>query len=103
MIAILDASYPSHVFKQVVAEYTSPDIPKRSESWKEVGSLGYIEGDKGHAVFMFDVPDNEVGHFMLTQAKRTAFIGGRVAGFSSVVRVGQAVSLTIQTLMPLQP
>ena len=101
MIAMLKVSYPLHVFKQVAAAFTSPDIPKRPESVKELSSIGYMDNDGGHAVFMFDVPDADIAQFLVVQSKRLAFIGARAPGFCAETQVGQKVQEALPTLMPM--
>jgi hypothetical protein len=103
MIALIKVAYPMNVFKQVVQAFTSPDIPKRPESVKEISAMGYFDGGSGCAVFMFDVPDAEAGEFLLAQAKRTAFMGARVPGFQSNVHMGQSVGEAIPTMMAMYP
>jgi len=103
MIAMISITYPGDVFKQVVQAFTSPDIPKRPESIKELSSMGYYDGGGSHAVFMFDVPDAELADFLALQSKRSAFIGARAAGFTSSVHVGQRIGESIQNLMPMYP
>lgn len=101
MIAILNVTYPIHSFKQVVQAFTSPDLPKRPESVRDLASVGYFDDGGGRAVFMFDVPDAQAAEFLLVQSKRSAFIGSRVPGFSSNVHLGQTIGEGIPTLMPL--
>ena len=103
MIAIINATYPLHTFKQLVQAFTSPDIPKRPESVKEISSIGYFDDSGAHAVFMFDVPDAQAAEFLVAQGKRTAFIGARVHGFISSVHLGQNVGEAIPSLMPMFP
>ena len=57
MIGIISATYPGHVFKQVVQAFTSPELPKRPESIKEISSIAYSDDSGHHALFMLDVPD----------------------------------------------
>ena len=103
MIAILSATFPGHVFKQVIQAFTSSDIPKRPESIKEISSIAYRD-DNGHqAVFLFDVPDALMAEFVTSQAKRSAFISARVPGFTSSVHAGKTVVEAIRDLMPLYP
>lgn len=103
MIAILSVTFPGHVFKQVVQAFTSPDLPKRPESIKEIASIAYNDNIGDHAVFMFDVPDAQMAEFVANQAKRTAFINARAAGFTSSVHAGKTVIETIRDFMPLYP
>ena len=103
MIAILNASYPGHIFKQVVQAFTSKDIPNRPESVKEVSSVGYADDTGSHTIFMFDVPDAQVGEFLAIQTRRTAFITARAPGFNAVVHVGKKVGDSIPDLMPMYP
>jgi hypothetical protein len=103
MIAILKVTYPGHSFKQLVAAFTSPDIPKRQESMKEISSIGYFDDNGTHATFMFDVPDAQVAEFLALQGKRSAFISGRVPGFISSVHMGRTVAESIREYMPMYP
>lgn len=103
MIAMLSVTYPGHVFKPVIQAFTSPDIPKRPESMKEISSIGYYDDNGSHAIFMFDVPDAQVAEFLAIQSKRAAFISGRVPGFVSSVHVGKSVGESIPDLMPMFP
>ena len=103
MIAMLSVTYPGHAFKPVIQAFTSPDIPKRTESMKEVSSIGYYDDSGSHAIFMFDVPDTQVAEFLAIQSKRSAFISGRVPGFVSSVHVGKSVGESIPDLMPMFP
>lgn len=103
MIAILSATFPGHVFKQVVQAFTSPDLPTRPESIKEIASIAYSDDKGDHAVFMFDVPDAQMAEFMANQAKRSAFISARATGFTSSVHAGKTVVEGIRDLMPLYP
>jgi hypothetical protein len=103
MIAILNSSYPGHMFKQVVQAFTSKDLPKRPESIKELSSIGYADDSGSHAIFMFDVPDTQVGEFLANQNKRTAFITARAPGFNAIVHVGKKVGDAITELMPMYP
>lgn len=103
MIAILHATYPVHAFKQVIQAFTSPDIPKRPESIKDISSIGYFDDSGGHAVFMFDVPDAQAAEFIIIQSKRLAFIGARAPGFNTSVQLGQKIADGIPSLMPMFP
>lgn len=103
MIAIVNSSYPVHVFKQVIQAFTSPDLPKRPESVKELSSMGYFDDSGGHATFMLDVPDAQVAEFVVAQSKRTAFIGARVPGVTISVNFGQKVGDALPILMPVLP
>jgi hypothetical protein len=103
MIAMLNVTYPVHIFKQVIQAFTSPDLPKRPESAKELSSIGYVDDSGGHATFMFDVPDAKVGEFVVVQSKRSAFIGARVPGFTTSLNFGQKVGDAIPNLMPMYP
>lgn len=103
MIAILNVSYPGHMFKQVVQAFTSKDIPKRPESVKELSSIGYADESSSHAIFLFDVPDALVGEFLANQNKRSAFISARAPGFNGIVHVGKTVGDGIKDLMPMYP
>lgn len=103
MIAMLNVTYPGASFKQVIQAFTSPDIPKRPESVKELSSVGYYDESGSHAVFMFDVPDAQVADFIALQSKRSAFISARAPGFISSVHFGQTVASSIPMLMPLYP
>ena len=103
MIAILSVTFPGHVFKQVVQAFTSPDLPKRPESIKEIASIAYSDHDGHHAVFMLDVPDAQVAEFVTKQANRSAFISARAIGFTSSVHAGKTVVESIRDLMPLYP
>jgi hypothetical protein len=84
-----------------VQAFTSPDIPKRPESMKELSSVGYSDDSGDHAVFMFDVPNNQVADFIALQARRSAFITARAPGFISSVHFGQTAANSIQNLMPM--
>ncbi len=101
MIAMLHVTYPVHAFKQVVQAFTSPDIPKRPESIKEISSMGYFDNSGAHALFMFDVPDGQAAEFLILQSKRSAFIGAKAPGFNSSVQLGQKVADAIPSLMPM--
>jgi len=103
MIAILSVTFPGHVFKQVVQAFTSPDIPKRPESIKEISSVAYNDDNGSHAVFMFDVPDAQMAEFLSNHANRSAFISGRAPGFVSNLRTGKTVGESIRDMMPLYP
>jgi hypothetical protein len=103
MIAMLNVTYPGASFKPVVQAFTSPDIPKRPDSVKELSSIGYFDDSGSHAVFMFDVPDAQVADFITLQSKRSAFISARAPGFISSVHFGQTVAGSIPMLMPLYP
>jgi hypothetical protein len=103
MIAVLKVSMPIHTFKQVVQAFMSPDIPKRPDSMKELGSVAYTDESGDHAVFMFDLPDSEVSNFLTLQSMRSAFIGARAPGFSASVHVGLRVPDSIKALMPMHP
>ncbi len=103
MIAVLNVSYPTHIFKQVIQSFASPDLPMRPESMKELSSMGYFDDGGAHAVFMLDVPDAQVAEFMVLQGKRTAYIGARAPGFTCSVQLGQKVAETIPALMPMYP
>ena len=89
MSALPNVSYPTHLFKPVIQAFTSPDIPKRPESVKEMSSIGYHYEEGSHAVFMFDVPDDQLAQLLDIQSRRSAFISGRVPGFISTLRVGE--------------
>jgi hypothetical protein len=101
VIAMLKATYPPHIFKQVIQAFTSPDLPKRRESHKEISSIGYFDDSGAHSVFMFDVPDAEVAEFLVIQSRRSAFISARAHGFNSSVHFGQKVGDAIPNLMPM--
>jgi len=103
MIAMLKATYPLHSFKQVIQASTSPDLPKRPESHKEIASIGYADDSGGHAVFMFDVPDAQLAEFLVIQTKRSAFISARASGFNSSVYLGQKTGDAIPGLMSMYP
>ena len=103
MIAMLRATYPLHAFRQVTQAFMSPDIPKRPESVRELASIGYADDAGGNVVFMFDVPEVDVGAFLLSQMQRIAFISARAQGFNASVHVGQKVQEAIPALMPMFP
>ena len=103
MIVMLSASYPGHIFKQVVQAFTSPDIPKRPEWVKELSSIGYSDDTGFHSVFMFDVPDAQVADFITLQSKRSAFIAVRAPGCNLSIQLGRTVADGIKELMPLLP
>jgi len=103
MIAILQATYPTHVFKQVVQAYTSSEIPKRPDSVRELSSISYLDDAGAHVVFTYDVPDAQVAEFLSAQHKRSSFVAFRAPGFNATVHVGQSVVDSIQTAMPLHP
>lgn len=102
MMILLNAHFPPQSFKQVTQAFTSPDIPKRPESIKELSSVGYSDEAGSHAVFVFDVPDAEVASFLILQSRRSAFISARAPGFVYSVHGGQTVADSIRTLMPMQ-
>ena len=101
MMILLKVSFPPQSFKQVVQAFTSPDIPKRPESIKELASVGYDDEGGSHAAFVFDVPDAEVASFFILQSRRSAFISARAPGFVYRVHAGQRVADSIKTLMPM--
>jgi hypothetical protein len=103
MIAMLKVTYPLHSFKQVIQAFTSPELPKRPESHKEIASIGYMDDSGGNAVFMFDVPDAQLAEFMVIQTKRSAFISARASGFNTSVQLGQKIGDAIPGLMPMYP
>ena len=103
MIAMLSVSYPGHIFKQLVQAFSSPDIPKRPESMKELSSMGYYDDTGFHVVFMFDVPDAQVADFITLQSKRSAFIAVRAPGCNLSIQLGRTVADGIKELMPLLP
>ena len=103
MIAMLKVTMPIHTFKQVVQAFMSPDIPKRPDSIKELGSVAYTDEGGDHAVFMFDVPDAEIASFLALQTRRSAFIGARAPGFTASVQVGLSVPETIKAALPMYP
>jgi len=102
MIALLNVNFPPQSFKQVIQAFTSPDIPKRPESIKELSSVSYSDEGGDRAVFVFEVPDAEVASFLILQSRRSAFISARAPGFVYSVHVGQRVTDSIKTLMPMQ-
>ena len=102
MIILLNASFPPQSFKQVTQAFTSPDIPKRPESVKELASVGYDDEGGSHAAFVFEVPDAEVASYLILQSRRSAFISARAPGFVYSVHAGQSVTDSIRTLMPMQ-
>lgn len=103
MIAMLKVTYPMSAFKQVTAAFMAPDIPKRPEAVKELGSLGWFDGEGGHAAFMFDVPDASLAEFTVVQSKRISYIGARAPGFVAELQVGQKIQEAIPTLLPMMP
>lgn len=103
MIAIISATFPGHVFKQVVQAFTSPEIPKRPESIKEISSIAYSDDSGSHALFMLDVPDAHMAEFVTNQSNRSAFICARVPGFTSSMHAGKTVLETIREQMPMNP
>jgi hypothetical protein len=103
MIAIINVTYPGHILKQVIQAVTSPDLPKRPESVKELSSIGYFDDSGGHSILMLDVPDAQVAEFLLVQSKRSAFIGARAPGVNISVNFGQKAEDGIATVMPMLP
>ncbi len=101
MIAITIVSYPLKAAKEVIQLFTSPALPARLESAKELAAMTFSDESGQHAYFVFDVPDADVGAYLVSQSKRTAFFGSRVAGYTSTVRVGQKIPDAIATVMPV--
>ena len=103
MIAMLKAQIPGHAYKQAAQAFMSPDIPKRNEAVKEIGSIGYYDDGGAQVVFLFDVPDALMSEFVLIQSKRTAFISARAPGFNASIQYGQKLSEGIPVLLPMYP
>jgi hypothetical protein len=101
MIAMLHVTYPADAFKPVVQAFMSPDIPKRPDAFRELSSINFQDASCGHAIFTYEVPDEQVAEFIHIQNKRSVFISTRAPGFNANVTLGQAVGPSIQSLMPL--
>lgn len=101
MIAMVVASYPGHVAKQVIQAFMSPDLPKRPASVKELSSISYADPNGFHGVFMFDVPDADVAEFVAVQNKRNVFIATRAPGLTTSMHLGPSVAEGIKNTMSL--
>ncbi|MCM2252405.1 MAG: hypothetical protein NDJ19_08615 [Ramlibacter sp.] len=103
MIAITVVTYPHKAIKEVIQLFNSPALPARLESAKELAAMTYSDEGGQHACFVIEIPDSDVGAYVVSQGKRTAYFGSRIAGYTSTVHIGQKISEAITTVMPLLP
>ncbi len=103
MRLMLHVRYPGHVIKQATEVYTSPQMPKRPDYMKELGSIAYHDATGLNVLSLFDVPDDKVGECLQRQAHRSAFFTSRISGGTVEVQVGLSVPEAIKETMPLLP
>lgn len=100
MIAITVVTYPLKAAKEVIQLFTSAALPARLESAKELASMTCSDEAGQHVYFIIEIPDSDVGAYLISQGKRTAFFGSRIAGYTSTVHIGQKIPDAIATAMP---
>jgi hypothetical protein len=103
MRLMLHVRYPGHLMKQAIQTFTSPQMPKRPEYFKELGSMAYMDGSGANTLFIFDVPDDKVGECMRIQGQRNTFFMARVAGAGMETQLGPSISDAIKESAPLLP
>ena len=103
MRMLLKANYPGHQAKMLIQAFTSSDVPPRPESVKELGSMGYSDGEGFHAVFIFEVPDDQIQATLMAQERRNIYFASRVEGFTAETHMGLSVAEGIPIVMEVLP
>ncbi len=92
MIVYLHAVYPGHNIKAVLDAFMSPEIPKRPDHVKELGSITYTDIEGFHVSYLFDVEDSKLGDFFRNQAERATYLGSRAEGINIETKVGLSLA-----------
>ena len=103
MNIILKGSYQSEHSRKIIEVFTSPEMPTRPSSVKELASIVYADRKGYHVIFIFEVPDDQLSAFFEAQGKRTAFMAARTEGLTIDMQVGQPIGEGIQTFMGQLP
>ena len=65
--------------------------------------MGYSDGEGFHAVFIFDVPDDQIQANLMAQLKRTNFLASRVEGLTIEAHMGVSLAEGIPIVMEVLP
>lgn len=103
MRLMLHVTYPGQLIKQAIQAFTSPQMPKRPEFFKELGSMTYTNAAGANTLFIFDVPDDKVGECARIQGRRNTFFMARVAGAGMEMQFGPSITEAVQEAPPLLP
>ena len=103
MNVYLHAVYPGHSAKKVLDAFASPDIPKRPEDVKELGSITYSDADGFHVVNLFEVEDSKLAELLKVQGERNIFFGSRAEGLKVEVQVGLSVAESLPMALKQLP
>jgi hypothetical protein len=103
MLVLLHARYPASSTKRAIEVFMSPELPKRPDYVKEVGSFvhGSLEGY--HNYFLLDVEDKHLAEYVLAQGERSIHLESRVPGLTVEALMGQSVPNAINTAMKQLP
>ena len=97
MNVYMKGSYPGHALKDLLAAFSSPDLPKHPAGIKEPASVVFSNGEGFHSVYIFEVEDSQVGPLLKAQADRNLFLATRVKGFKVEIEVGESLTESIAT------
>lgn len=92
MNVYLHGVYPGHSTKKLLDAFMSPDIPKRPDDVKELGSVTYSDTDGFHVVIVFEVEDSKLAGLLRAQTERNIFLASRTEGAKLEMQVGFSVA-----------
>jgi hypothetical protein len=103
VLVLIDVRYPSSSMKRAIEVFMSPEMPKRADSVREVGSFTYTAHDGIRSLFILDVDDKHLAEYVVAQSERTVHMQSRIPGFNVEVQIGQSVQDAIATALKQLP
>jgi hypothetical protein len=103
MLALLEARYPADSMKRAIEVFMSPEMPKRPDYVREVGSFTYTTHAGIRSLFLLEIADEHLSHYVASQSERAVFMQSRIPGFEVEVHLGQSVPDSIVTALKQLP
>jgi len=91
MLVLIDARYPTSSMRRAIEVFTSPEMPKRADYVREVGSFTYTSHGGIRSVFILDVEDQHLAEYVVSQSERTVHMQSRIPEFNVEIQIGQSV------------
>ena len=99
MLVLLEARYPASSIQRAIEVFMSPEMPKRPDYVREVGSFTYTTQTGIRSLFLLEVADEHLGHYVVSQSERAVYMQSRIPGFEVEVHIGQSVPESIATAL----
>jgi hypothetical protein len=103
MLALLDARYPASSIKLAIQVFISPEMPKRPDYVREIGSFTYTTQTGIRSLFLLEIANEHLADYVVSQSERTVFMQSRIPQFEVEVHIGQSVPESIATALKQLP